>query len=266
MPDILNIDKFCEDLKEVSSIKIVDKRKFHPKGLFSEQIFGPVNNYTCQCGTYYGASNSGGVCKVCDVKIVSSLERRRTFAKIVLPMRVVNPIFYDLITNLGGNVLKKVIDQLMKDEKSYLFKDGDDYAIETKTPPPNTQIWERSEAIYEIVNWFAEGGTKDGLMQWKLVKDNIDSLFINNVIVLPPDLRPAAKGINKNNQVIDKINRFYMQIITKKRKTACMLRLPKEATLTLQSVPTAMALTIQKNLTNLVLLFPKLAATLVSAK
>ena len=53
MPKILNYTEFCEDLPEVTSIKIIGKKYFHPQGLFSEQIFGPLKNYTCQCGTYY---------------------------------------------------------------------------------------------------------------------------------------------------------------------------------------------------------------------
>ncbi len=221
MPNILNIDKFCENLKGISSLKAIDKRKFHPNGLFSEQIFGPLKNYTCQCGIYHGVSNAGGTCEICGVDIVHSIERRRRFGKIVLPLKVVNPIFYDLVIKLGGNILKKNIDELMKNEKSYLYKDENDYIVETKLPhPTNTQIWDRSEAIFELVNGLAtELGNNDsgmGIKEWELIKNNIDCLFIKNVIVLPPDLRPAAKGMDKNDQRMDKINRFYVQILTKK--------------------------------------------------
>lgn len=109
MPKLLEIDKYCENLKEVTSLKVASRKKFHPDGLFSEQIFGPVRNYTCQCGTYHGASNSGKVCKECGVDIVNSRERRRRFAKIVLPIPIVNPIFYDLIITYGGMKLKSIL-------------------------------------------------------------------------------------------------------------------------------------------------------------
>ena len=62
MPKLLDVASFCENLKEITSSKIIDKRKFHPAGLFSEQIFGPIKNYTCQCGTYHGISRAGGTC------------------------------------------------------------------------------------------------------------------------------------------------------------------------------------------------------------
>jgi DNA-directed RNA polymerase subunit beta' len=213
---LINIDKFCENLKEVTSLKPIDKKKFHPSGLFSEQIFGPLKNYTCQCGTYHGISKVGTVCSECGVEIVHSIERRRRFAKIVLPMRVVNPIFYELLSKLGGSLLKKNIDELMKNEKSFLYKDGEDYILETGSPPEGIEIWDRTEAIYELVSGLATQLANEGVKEWKIIKDNIDCLFINNILVLPPDLRPAAKGMDKNNQIMDKINRFYVQILTKK--------------------------------------------------
>src|SRR5574340_431514 len=103
MPKFLNFNSFCENLPEVTSIKIMDKKKFHPEGLFSEQIFGPLNNYTCQCGIYYGSSKEGYLCEECGVQVLNSDERRRKFAKIVLPIKVVNPLFQDMIEDLGDS-------------------------------------------------------------------------------------------------------------------------------------------------------------------
>jgi len=123
VPKLLDFETFCEDLKEITTFKIIDKKKFHSEGLFSEQIFGPVKNYTCQCGTYHGASKQGGTCKDCGVDIVNSDERRKRFAKIKLPFMVVNPIFYDLVVSMGGSNLKTALDLLMKNEKSVLYLD-----------------------------------------------------------------------------------------------------------------------------------------------
>ncbi len=102
MPKVLDYAQFCEELDEVTSLKVFGKKKFHPQGLFSEQIFGPIKNYTCQCGTYYGLSKSGGNCSTCGVDIINSDVRRTRFAKIILPIYVVNPIFYDLVVEVGG--------------------------------------------------------------------------------------------------------------------------------------------------------------------
>lgn len=217
MPKILDYDQFCENLEEVTSLKTIGKRKFHPDGLFSEQIFGPVKNYTCQCGTYYGVSKSGGKCEICKVDITNSDERRTRFAKITLPMKVVNPLFYDLLVDIGGKNLKAALDDLMRMEKSVLFMDNEEHVV-TTTPeklPPKTQIWEKTEAIEKIVMDLATTLSKEGIAEWKLIKDNISSLFLDRIIVLPPDLRPTSKATG-NRQLMDKINRYYVQILTKK--------------------------------------------------
>jgi len=217
MPKILNYHSFCEHLPEVTSLKTIGKKKFHPDGLFSEQIFGPVKNYTCQCGTYYGVSKSGGKCDLCGVDIANSDERRKRFAKIVLPIKVVNPLMYDLLADIGGKNIKSAIDDLMKQEKSVLYMDGDEHVI-TTTPesiPPGTPKWEKTDAIYKLVEDIATSLAEEEVDEWQLILNNIDSLIINQIIVLPPDLRPVSKG-GGGKQLMDKINRYYVQILTKK--------------------------------------------------
>jgi len=220
MPELLDIAKFCEHLKEVSSIKIMDRNgKFHSEGLFSEQIFGPIRNYTCQCGIYYGISRSGGTCSICDVDIVNSYERRSRFAKIVLPFKVVNPLFYDLLVYAGGSNLMESIDLLMKNEKSVMYKDEGEYAVTTDHIDTSKfgRVWDRTEAIYEIVNSLADDCIKyNDSPTWAFVKANISNLLIRDIIVLAPDLRPVTRSSNKNNQVVDEVNRYYIQILTKK--------------------------------------------------
>jgi DNA-directed RNA polymerase subunit beta' len=217
MPKILDYDNFCEDLEEVTSLKTIGKRKFHEGGLFSEQIFGPVKNYTCQCGTYYGVSKSGGKCGICKVDITNSDERRKRFARITLPMKVVNPLFYDLLVDMGGKSFKSALDDLMKMEKSVLYMDGDEHIVTTSPErlPPGTPIWEKTNAIEKLVTDIATTLANEGVEEWKLVKNNLRSLFLNRIIVLPPDLRPTSKSTG-SRQLMDKINRYYVQILTKK--------------------------------------------------
>ena len=227
---IVDIETFCEDLKEVSSSKIMDKRKFHPAGLFSEQIFGPLKNYTCQCGIYHGISNAGTTCKICGVDIVSSRERRTRFGKIILPIPVVNPIFYDLIVTLGKGKLKSDIDLLMKDERLVLYNrtmdDGQFLQVgiedEKMYPSPEyTKIAERVEAIQIYITEFAMAQIDDEnnklKIEWQFVLDNIDQLLIKELLVLPPDLRPTSKIKSGKEQMrSDEINRFYLYILNNK--------------------------------------------------
>ena len=217
MPKLLDYPYFCEELEEVTSLKLFDKRKFHPLGLFSEQIFGPVKNYTCQCGTYFGRSKSGGKCSTCNVEVTNSDVRRTKFAKIKLPIPVVNPIFYDMLVDIGGKTIKDAIDELMKNDKSYLYMDGDENVISSdiETLPEGTEYWERTDAIYKLVYDIALSLAKDGAYQWKMIFENIHSLLLEYVIVLPPDLRPSS-SVSGGKQLMDKINRYYVQILTKK--------------------------------------------------
>ena len=219
MPKILNYQEFCEQLDEVTSLKVIAKRKFHPDGLFSEQIFGPVKNYTCQCGTYYGPTNpkTGSKCNLCNVDIVNSDVRRVRFAKIVLPFPIVNPLFYDLLVEVGGKSVKSALDDLMRNEKSYMYSDGVEHVILTdeEKRPSNVDIYERTDAIYKLINDVSKGMAKEGIQEWKIISENIDNLLINQVIVLPPDLRPVSRG-GAGKQLMDKINRYYVQILTNK--------------------------------------------------
>lgn len=217
MPDILDYNKFCENLQEITSVKVFKKRLFNSEGLFSEQIFGPLKNYKCQCGTYYGISKSGGKCKDCGVDIVNSNERRKRFAKIVLPIPVVNPLMYDLIVSLGGKDIKAPLDNLMKNEKSILYALGDEIFVvhdEAKIPKAATK-YEKAEAIYILVKNFSEMMYDDLQDEnWKKIVKNIDNFLIRSILVLPPDLRPSTQSGSK--QLMDKINRYYIQILTKK--------------------------------------------------
>jgi len=217
MPNILSYNSFCENLDEITSLKTVGKKKFHPKGLFSEQIFGPVRNYTCQCGVYYGVSKSGGKCKECEVDIINSDSRRKRFAKITLPIPVVNPLFLDLLIDLGGTSLKRALHDLMEKDKSILYIDGEDFIVtlDATQVPSGSQTWEKAEAIYELVKNIANL-MKDEILEWRIVTDNIDNLLIDKIIVLPPDLRPTSKRSGDSKQLMDKINRYYIQILTKK--------------------------------------------------
>ena len=218
MPKILNYERFCENLEEVTSLKTFGKKKFHPDGLFSEQIFGPARNYTCQCGIYHGISKAGGSCKECGVDIANSDERRKRFAKIILPTPVVNPLFYDLVVDLGGRNLKSAIDDLMKNDKSVLYIDNGEFVVTVnpETIPTSSDTWERIEAIQILIETLARDMVADGIAEWKIILDNIDNLLITTVIVLPPDLRPTSKSSGEGKQLMDKINRYYVQILTKK--------------------------------------------------
>jgi DNA-directed RNA polymerase subunit beta' len=226
MPRFLS-PEFTSNLPEITTSKILtSKKKFHSEGLFSEHIFGSLKNYTCQCGTYYGASGAGTKCKICGLEVTHSRERRSRFAKIVLPFEVVNPIFYDLYVTIAGNAMKKHIDTLMKSDKHVVYFDKKTKDLGTemwvalendeKYPPDAFLKYERTEAIYEVVKWSTIGGK--GMEGWDLIAKHIDKLLIKEIVVLPPDIRPAPQKITEKElrYKADKINWYYNQLLTRK--------------------------------------------------
>jgi len=218
MPKLLDVKDFIVnpvELKEVSSTKIYAKNKFHSEGLFSEQIFGPVKNYTCQCGMFHGASKDGSKCNICKVDITNSNVRRSRYAKITLPIKVVNPIFYDLLVTCGGTSIKQLIDSLMKEESSAIYIHEDEFIVSSEPAPEGVRTYERHEGIQFLVEHLAENLSASGIVEWQLIKENLDKLFLEEIIVLPADLRPASKKSDRGSQVADKVNRYYVQILTK---------------------------------------------------
>ena len=60
-------------------------RKIDQDGLFSEQIFGPVNSYKCACGNYNSkVLFNGKICPKCGVMCTNSDVRNESFGKIKL--------------------------------------------------------------------------------------------------------------------------------------------------------------------------------------
>jgi len=209
---------FYEKLQEITTSKLLEKSKFHPNGLFSEQIFGPIKNFTCQ-HKFHGIIHEGETCTECGVDIVSASERRKRFAKIILPFEVVNPIMYSIVVSVCGTKIKTMIDTLMTNECSTLYKTHDNkFYIETEVREEKStdESFEKLDAIRELVTSICNIEVEKENKKWIYIKENLDKLLIKEIIVLPPDLRPVTK-LNDNKQfVADKINRYYTKLIIKK--------------------------------------------------
>ena len=100
-------DDHPEALKNVSNPNIYTNNKhelFTKDGLYSEQIFGPVHNYKCQCGKVFGKINKGKRCEECGVLCDSNELRSKTFAKIQFPenIYVINPTLKNVLKTLYG--------------------------------------------------------------------------------------------------------------------------------------------------------------------
>jgi DNA-directed RNA polymerase beta' subunit len=219
--NFFDVDEFCETLPEITTNKIYAKRGFHPNGLFSEKIFGPVRTCTCGCGVYWGRSKIGERCSQCEVEIGYSSLRRKKFAKIALPFPALNPIMYYLILKAGKATIGTIINDMIFDDSvmGYYFNNDSRKYIKVKKPsieseatpiPEGTTLYSGPTGMYELIKFESERMMETNL-SWKFINENLPKFFMNNVIVCPPEFRPVSK--TKDVQMRDKMNEFYMTIL-----------------------------------------------------
>lgn len=218
--DWLNIDEFCKDLPEVTTSKIYSKKIFHPDGLFSEKIFGPVKSYTCSCGIYYGRSKHNTVCPVCGVKIENSNVRRKNMAKIVLPFEVINPIMLFTIKRVKLEIYNIIMSMIMdNDVLGYYFDENKEKFIKVPKPaldtdpvtiPDGVILYSGPKQTYDLVLFEAQRNMETS-RYWKFIYDRMDNFWMNNIGVVPPEFRPVSKS--NNQQMRDEMNKYYLQIL-----------------------------------------------------
>ena len=227
------IYKKVGDLQEVTNQKIFISNKqerFHEEGLYSEQIFGPAQPHRCQCGHLFGKMNSGKICDNCGVKCGDTNERSETFAKIVFPdnIFIVNPIFKTLLQQLfGQNAVKSLLAK--KDyqpnsefpyffslEKHKLLKESKMKADEKRIEIPITDIVTLKQ-LFDVIRGMPE--YTDHLNSFVLEPRFLDFIFINYVLVIPPNSRQIIK-ISPTKILPHPITKCYSQILKNQAKSS----------------------------------------------
>lgn len=224
-------DSELEKLPVIKSKVVLTRNKFHPEGLFSEQIFGPINDYQCWCGNN-GELNRGQRCPRCGIKITSSIERRNTFATIKVD-RLINPIAIEIIT-FSNKKMTTIINKILSLQIAY-YSDGKrkgfiplektDYSLDKhyvarlfKCTPDEIDekyVIYGLDAIFELACQMCDANKLNGNKSLSLNKLNEmiinDEFFTKYILVIPPDLRPAMK-VNKQIQ-LDMLNKLYLSIL-----------------------------------------------------
>jgi hypothetical protein len=72
----------------------------HRRGIWSEAIFGPLEDLCCACGETNGAERVGETCKQCGVLCAASALRDERFGHLLLPIGVVHPALAPAIGEL----------------------------------------------------------------------------------------------------------------------------------------------------------------------
>ena len=148
------------------------------KGVFSEQIFGPLKDYTCQCGKYWGVTTSNKRCSKCNVPITSSKMRAMQMARIKLVVPICNPLVV-LLNKKLRNVLHG---------NATISLEGDELVYEEATGSMQSHV--------EIVNIIHQ-----------LTGLPLEFMLLQNILVLPPAFRPG------NPQWMDQLNQHYITLL-----------------------------------------------------
>lgn len=190
-------------------------KKFTNDGIFSEDIFGKMDNesiqYSCNCGKYKGKFYLGKVCEECETEVKYTESNILTTGWIDLGENheIINPLFFNFLSKLGG---KKFKDMIIFEKK--LNKDGliEDEKAKVSNPFYNIGLREFKNNFPEILEWLREKSTnKRSEKFYEIINKNKDIIFINKIPLFSPILRPAL--MMKDSLIFDKINNSYNQII-----------------------------------------------------
>lgn len=172
----LDLNHFTKNLNPVTSpIYYTRNEEFHPKGLFSELIFG----------------------------VEGTLNRKKTFSYIDLNTFVIHPTAYKIFSQLN----RKLEKFFSTEELFKLEKDG------SLIPDENgiTGIQEFIKIFPKIV-FRGETENRDKFIKFLKESYNNKTLFINKIPVIPPDQRPIYTDVDGRKN-IDTINELYLSIL-----------------------------------------------------
>jgi DNA-directed RNA polymerase beta' subunit len=174
---LLDMDKFTRTLKEVSSTDIwISKGTFHPDGLFSETIFGPIETPA----------------------------RRQTFGYINLNTKVIHPALISIIKRMNRNLLSAINreNHYTLNELGYLVskEDGEIYGLTSVLDNFNKMRFrggsEKRDDLVDMLNYYRK----------------VNQFFISKVPVMPVPYRDIVIKADGRKEE-DPINAYYKSIL-----------------------------------------------------
>jgi len=180
------------------------KYKFSEDGLYSEQIFGPLKTFKCICGNLFSRSNAGKRCEKCGVLCDTRELRSTTFARIDLPkgVYVMLPIMKNLVQSIFGSVpIKNLLNpkQYEKNKKfPYFYSLSQKKLIKLRKAPKKDNIIYLPvydiTTLHRLYRSMLNNDEYKHLILSQMNDEEISKyIFINFILVTPPDSRPLAK-------------------------------------------------------------------------
>lgn len=210
--------------KEIFKSTNGEEEVYHPEGLYSEQIFGCKKPFKCQCGELDGRYAHNETCSECGCVVDDGTKRSKTYAKIKLGSKVINPIFKKSLEQLFG--LKQINDLISREMSNYNQEDPYIFEINSSKLQRFSALKESKKQnnlivkipIYDIPSLAVlfealyNDQTLNQLIFMYMDKSFCQNqIFIDEVLVIPPTSRRINKIGNKLN--IPDISKYYEKIL-----------------------------------------------------
>lgn len=177
MLKLISLKGFIRNLNPVTSMLSTDRSGgFHENGLFSERIFGPEG----------------------------SKERRLIFSYIELNAKIIHPAAYRIILQLD-----KKIEKFLSTERSFILDEEKKLVMVDRGGVTGIKEFIK---IFPKIKFRGETETRDKLIDFLKKENKRDTIFLDKLPVIPPDLRPALRQ-DDGNWMIDPLNDVYLTVM-----------------------------------------------------
>lgn len=234
------------EIKVAATIDV--KGRLVSGGLLCQRIFGPVKRGICACGKYHkGSTKKPPVCVKCGVALVDPIERRRRFGHIDLAAPVVHPWYRTTISVLLGipppriNSIIECREYLVLrtgEDPDIPFSLGDFVSAEEYLSFKSPRLGEtKAETGGRLIKRLLEQLDLDSLMtslqakrpsrrvnkRLLLARDikrsgtDPSRMVLENLLVLPPDLRPVV-AFDDGSFASSDLNELYLKVIRRNNR------------------------------------------------
>ena len=248
---------------EVRTSETINYRTFKPErdGLFCGKIFGPVHDYECICGKYKRMKHRGITCEKCGVEVIESKVRRDRIGNIKLACPVSHVWFLKGVPSRIATILDMMLrdlERVLYFDAYIVLEPGDselelqelveeDQYRELEENHPDLQLGMGAEAVQTLLRRIDLAELEKQLqvemrevnsetrrkriakrltVVSKLLKSGnaVDSMIIDNLPVLPPELRPLVP-LEGGRFATSDLNDLYRRVIHRNNRLKRLIEL-----------------------------------------
>ncbi|RTZ82867.1 MAG: DNA-directed RNA polymerase subunit beta', partial [SAR324 cluster bacterium] len=248
---------------EVRTSETINYRTFKPErdGLFCGKIFGPVHDYECICGKYKRMKHRGITCEKCGVEVIESKVRRDRMGNIKLACPVSHVWFLKGVPSRIASILDMMLrdlERVLYFDAYIVLEPGDseleelelveeDQYRELEENHPDLKLGMGAEAVQTLLRRIdlaelekqlqidmrevnsetrRKRIAKRLIVVSKLLKSGnaVDSMIIENLPVLPPELRPLVP-LEGGRFATSDLNDLYRRVIHRNNRLKRLIEL-----------------------------------------